>query len=280
LEAVQFIETRTAVQESAFAAISGYLDAYEVETKGVYIQDVEFPAELVQVLTQREVAKQEKATFEEQQRAQTARIEMEKARGTAEMQGQLANAQVSVEINHNQANARSEAARGEAAYVETTARAEATKVEVMGRAEASRVTALGAAEASRTQAVGAAEASRTRAIGLAEAKAAEALGLARAEGFEAQKRALGEMATSLVAIANAIADGHIDVMPDVLVTSGGGSIDGLAASLIRALQNGAFITGDGRRNGHGDGSAEGDGPQSPLPERSTEPSPGSPSSKR
>ncbi len=69
-----------AVQRSALEAITGYLAAYEVETQGVYIQDVEFPAELVKVLTQREIAKQEKATFEEQQRAQTARIEIEKAK--------------------------------------------------------------------------------------------------------------------------------------------------------------------------------------------------------
>ena len=236
LEAVRFIETRTMVQEGAYAAISRYLNAYEVETKGVYIQDVEFPAELVQVLTQREVAKQEKATFEEQQRAQTARIEMEKARGTAEMQGQLANAQVSVEINHNQANARAEAARGEAAFVETTARAEATKVEVMGRAEASRIEAIGYAEAIKLRSVGAAEATRTEAIGLAGAKATEALGLAKAEGFEAQKQALGEMATALVAVANAIAEGKITIVPEVLVTGGGNSFDGLAATLMRALQ--------------------------------------------
>ncbi|MFN0028400.1 MAG: SPFH domain-containing protein [Acidimicrobiales bacterium] len=249
LEAVRFIETRTSVQEAAYDAINGYLNAYEVETKGVYIQDVEFPAELVQVLTQREVAKQEKATFEEQQRAQTARIEMEKARGTAEMQGQLASAQVSVEINHNQANARAEAARGEAAFVETTARAEAVKVEVMDRAEASRIEAVGQAEATKVEAlgraeavkvesVGAAEATRTEAIGLAEAKATEALGLARAEGFEAQKQALGEAATALVAVANAIAEGQITIVPEVLVTggSGGHALDGLAATLMRALQ--------------------------------------------
>ena len=50
------------------------------------------------VLTQREIANQEKATFEEQQRAQTSRIEMEKAKGTADMQAQLASAQVGVQI--------------------------------------------------------------------------------------------------------------------------------------------------------------------------------------
>ncbi|MEZ5256134.1 MAG: SPFH domain-containing protein [Ilumatobacteraceae bacterium] len=106
LEAVRFIETRDEVQRTAFEAIAGYLSAYEVETRGVYIQDVEFPAELVQVLTQREIAKQEKATFNEQREAQTARIEVEKARGTAEMQGQLASSQVSISIRQNEADAR------------------------------------------------------------------------------------------------------------------------------------------------------------------------------
>ena len=84
--------------------------------------------------------------------------------------------------------------------------------------------------------VGAAEASRAEAVGLAEAKATEALGLARAEGFEAQKQALGEMATALVAVANAVAEGRITVVPEVLVTgAGSGGLEGLAATLMRNL---------------------------------------------
>jgi hypothetical protein len=139
---------------------------------------------------------------------------------------------VNIEINRNTASARAEQARGEAAYVETTARAEATKVEVMGKADASRIEALGMAEATKVQAVGAAEASRAEAVGLAEAKATEALGLARAQGFEKQKEALGPAATAIVAAINAIAEGGVNVMPEVLV-SGGSSIEGLAASLIK-----------------------------------------------
>ncbi|MFN8022488.1 MAG: SPFH domain-containing protein [Acidimicrobiales bacterium] len=234
LEAVRFIETRDEVQMAALQAITGYLASYDVETRGVYIQDVIFPKELVEVLTEREIAKQEKATFHEQREAQLARIEVEKARGTADMQGQLATSQVSIAINQNQAEAKAAQARGEASYVETTARAEATKVEVLGKADASRIEALGMAEAAKVAAVGGAEASRAEAVGLAEAKAAEALGLARAQGFEAQKEALGPQATAIVAAINAIAEGRIDVMPDVLVTSGG-SIEGLAATLIRRL---------------------------------------------
>jgi flavin-binding protein dodecin len=224
LEAVRFIETRMQVQQAALTAVTQYLGLYEVETKGVYIQDVVFPPELVTVLTKREIANQEKATFAEEERAETARVEMEKAKGTADMQALLAQSQVSIDIRKNEAASREAQAQGEAAYVELTGRAEATKVE---------------------------------AIGLAQAKATEALGLARAEGFKAQKAAVGEMATALVAVANAVADGHITIVPEVLVTGGGGALDGLAATLMRALRTGGNgadgMFGDGRT---GDGKSE------------------------
>jgi SPFH domain / Band 7 family len=211
--AVTFIETRMQVQVSALEHVTEYLQLYEVETKGVYIQNVVFPPELVRVLTEREIANQEKATYEEMQRAQTSRIEMEKAKGTADMQGQLASAQVNVEIEQNRASARQAEAQGEAAYVELTGKAEATRVE---------------------------------AIGLANAAATEALGVARATGFEAQKEALGETATALVAVANAVSEGHITVVPEVLVTGGGGSFEGLAATLMRTFGGG---NGNGKSNG-------------------------------
>jgi uncharacterized membrane protein YqiK len=202
LEAVRFIETRDAVQAAALEAISRYLAAYEVETRGVYIQDVTFPQELVGVLTRREIANQEKATFEQQKDAQTVRIDLEKARGTADMQAELAKAQVSVDINRARANARKAEADGEAAFVRVT---------------------------------GEAEGSRRRAIGLGDAAAAEALGLARAKGYQAQVESLGSAPTAAIAVANALSEGKLDVMPDVLVTGGGGAIEGLAATLMHSL---------------------------------------------
>jgi uncharacterized membrane protein YqiK len=214
LEAVRFIETRQEVQRAAFTAVREYLTAYEVETRGVYIQDVVFPEELVEVLTRREIANQERSTYIEQQRAETARIEVEKARGTANMQAELAAAQVSVEITTNEARAREQEATGEAAYVRLT---------------------------------GQAEADRTQAVGLAEARATEALGLARAAGYDAQREAIGEVATAAVAVAGAIADGHISIVPEVLVTGGGGALDGLAATLMGSLRAGGPLLPDGDR---------------------------------
>jgi len=203
LEGVRFIETRDHVQSAAMEAISRYLAAYEVETRGVYIQDVEFPEELVNVLTRREIANQEKATFEQQKDAQTVRVDLEKARGTADMQAELAKAQVSVDINRARANARKAEADGEAAYVEVT---------------------------------GAAEGSRRKAIGLGDAAAVEAMGLAKAKGYQAQVESLGSGPTAAVALANALSEGKLNVMPEVLVTGGGGAIEGLAATLMNNMR--------------------------------------------
>ncbi|MFN9432474.1 MAG: SPFH domain-containing protein, partial [Acidobacteriota bacterium] len=90
MPAISFIEKRRDVQRQAFERIAELLSIYFVETKGVYIQDVLLPQDLVKVLTEREIAKQEIATFEQQKQAQEGRIRMEQARGTADMQAELA----------------------------------------------------------------------------------------------------------------------------------------------------------------------------------------------
>src|SRR5260370_344178 len=68
-----------------------------------------------------------------------------------------------------------------------------------------------------------------------DAAATQAAGLARAKGYEAQIRSLGAGPTAAVAIANAVSEGKITVVPEVLVTGGGGAIEGLAATFMRTL---------------------------------------------
>ena len=211
LAAVSFIQTRQEVQDQAERYITEYLGKYSVETKGVYIQDVVLPDDLVQVLSSRELAVQRRETFAREQEAETARVTVEKARGTADAQAALARATVNVDIQRNDAAARTAEAEGEASFVRLTGEAEAAKV---------------------------------KAIGLAEAKAIEARGLAQAVGYDAQTEALGSGATAIVAVAQAVSDGKVQVVPDVLVTGGGGSLDGLAATLMKNLG-----TGGGGSNG-------------------------------
>jgi uncharacterized membrane protein YqiK len=205
LPAVTFIETRDKVQHEAEEYIVNYLSRYDVETRGVYIQDVDLPQQLVDVLTAREIANQQKATYVQERQAQDERVLMEKSRGIAEQQAQLAASQVAIEIAANGANAR--------------------------RAEADGVAAF-------TVATGTAEADVIKAKGEGEAAAVQAIGLARAAGFKAQVDAIGPGATAIVAVANEVSDGQVKVVPDVLVTGSGGSIEGLAATLMQQVAGG------------------------------------------
>jgi uncharacterized membrane protein YqiK len=147
MPAIRFIETRQQVQEEAFKHIKEQLDQYCVETRGVYIQDVILPDDLVKVLTEREIANQEIETYKKQRSAQEERIAMENSKGTAEMQADLAKSKVGVDIKTNNANARTEEGRGEAEFIRQTGTARGAEVEAVGLARArgyeAQVRALG-----------------------------------------------------------------------------------------------------------------------------------------
>lgn len=205
MKAVEFIERRREIQEAATQYITGKLASYNVETKGVYIQDVILPAQLVTVLTEREIANQEIATFKKQQEAQEQRIQTEKSKGTADMQAALAKEAVGVDIERNKAE----------------------QVKVQADAAKFRRTAEGDGEAHYRQTTGEAAGAEIRSIGLARAEAAEKL-----------KQALGEQGTMFVNVADALMKGEKRVVPEILVAGGGGSsVDGLAAVLMKMFKN-------------------------------------------
>ncbi|TSC75017.1 MAG: hypothetical protein G01um101444_64 [Parcubacteria group bacterium Gr01-1014_44] len=146
--AIDFIEKRAEVQVTAQAYIAEQIQKYNVETRGVYIQDVVLPPDIVVVLQEREIANQEIKTFEKQKESQEKRLDMEKATGLADKQKDLATSEVEITIEKNKANARVETARGEATYLREVGRAKAVEIEATGLAQAlgykEQVAALGA----------------------------------------------------------------------------------------------------------------------------------------
>ena len=195
MPAIKFIETRQSVQKEAFDHISNKLREYQIETMGVYIQDVILPEELVKVLTEREIAHQEIETYKRQRAAEDERILMEQARGTANMQESLAQSAVNIEIARNHASAWKAKADGESVYIRETGTARGAEV--------------------------------------------EAVGMARAKAYQAQVDALGKNPTALVNAVTALAEHNVGFVPEILVLNtgngngGNGSIDGLAATLMR-----------------------------------------------
>jgi len=166
MPAIRFIETRQEVQMQAFEHIRRELELYHIETRGVYIQDVILPEDLVKVLTEREIANQEIQTFKRQKESQDQRITMEHARGTADMQAQLAKSSVGVEIEKNNANARKAEAEGESVFIRETGAARGAEVEAIGLARAkayeSQVKALGQGSTALVNVVNALSESKVR----------------------------------------------------------------------------------------------------------------------
>jgi len=136
MPAVDFIQSRDRVQQDACELISQQIAQYQVETKGVFIQDVVLPPTLVEVLTQREIANQQIETLQKQRASQQERISMEQAKGTADMQSELAKSAVNVDIFTNKANARKAEADGEATFIRETGKAKGAEVEAVGLARA------------------------------------------------------------------------------------------------------------------------------------------------
>jgi len=198
MEAVAFIQGRQTVQEDATKHMAEELAQYDVETKGVYIQDVILPQALVEVLTRREIANQEIETFKMQQKAQEQRVATEATTGKADMQRDLAKSAIGIDINKNNADARVQQARGESEFIKQT--------------------------------------------GTAEADVIRAQGVAKADGFKAQTDAIGATSTALVNVATVLADKGAQFVPQILVT-GGGAVDGLAATLTKLLAGQAGISG-------------------------------------
>lgn len=205
MQVIKFIETRDEVQDAAETSVTEYLAQYQVEVPGVYIQDVVYPEDVIAVLTQREIAAQQKATFASQQEAETARIDLEKTRGVADAQGELARANVQVDINAANAEAAIKQAEGEATVTKTIAAADAEKVKVVGEAEGDAI---------------------------------KAKGLAEAAGIQAKKDAIGETQTALVEVMRFIAEGDVKITPDFLVGGGNGGNgvgDAIAALVLQGM---------------------------------------------
>jgi len=136
MPAIDFIEKRQDVQQQAQEHITAKLKDYKVETRGVYIQDVIFPPQLVEVLTTREIANQQQRTYEAQKLAQDKRLDLEASRGKADMQSELAKAAVGIDIAKNQASAVMARADGDAYQLTNVGRAKAVETEAQGLAVA------------------------------------------------------------------------------------------------------------------------------------------------
>jgi uncharacterized membrane protein YqiK len=135
---LDFLGARAERQVEAAQHIQKALRSYDVEGIDTLIGDINPPAQLMQTLTDRKLAEEQRKTYEVQEEAQKQRQQLVRQTELADIQQQVVKSEQGVNIADLLAQAAVKKASGEA---------DATKLHAMGDAEAIRVTGEARAEA-------------------------------------------------------------------------------------------------------------------------------------
>ncbi len=220
-DVIEFLANRIQRQDDAKGHISKVLSDYNVVGVDTLIGDIVPPEALMKTLTDRKLAEQEKITYEIQRNAQIERKEFESAKAGADMQPEVVKSTRQVEINTQVAASKVAVAKGEAESKTINAEADAKVKTINAKADAEVKTVNATADANATGLNGAAEAGKIKAIGLAEA-----------EVTKQKTQAMGSEQYAIVRVAETLANNHVKLVPDILVSGKNGEGNGMIDALI------------------------------------------------
>lgn len=212
-EAMMFMQDRHEQQRKAEQHIMEELEKYYVECVSVLICQIKLPARLMETLTNKVVAFQQKSMFDAQQEAESRRKEMEKTKAQADLQPSLVKAEIDVQIATQQKQQSITLAEG---------KGQSTRLEQEGIAAG------------------------IEAVGKAEGEKIRAVGNATAEAYTKQAMALGQAPLSIIEIMRQVSAGKIKITPDVMVNGGsdGGGSNMLSAFIGSLMTGGMKIVRD------------------------------------
>jgi uncharacterized membrane protein YqiK len=144
---LDFLRERATRQEEATEFIRQNLSTLDVEAVNTFIGDIDPPKEIMDTLTIRKLAEEQKTTYSIQRMAQIERIELEKATNEATTQTRVVTANRNVEVALLEAKATIAKAEGENKATILVAEAQAKAIELTGAAEATKISAVGLSEA-------------------------------------------------------------------------------------------------------------------------------------
>jgi len=142
-KAIDFIQSRTALQKEAIERAREEFEKYYVEAQNLLISYIKVDPTLLKTQTDKEIALQQQEQFKEQANAQKENIDVQEKTARAAKQKDVIDAKLSIDIETDKANA----ARRKAEGVR-----DATKYEADGEAYKNRETGKGTADAYKAQA--------------------------------------------------------------------------------------------------------------------------------
>src|SRR5439155_10835900 len=206
---------RSAIQQLSGDQMKEKFDQYNLELQEVLIgtpTSGQGGGQIEQILTQlrsRQIAEEQVETYNRQQKAAVKERELREAEARAKQQTAITESEISIEVQSN--TGRADVAR---------AQQEATKIQTIATAEGQRIRLLGEGEAKKIEALAGAEAQRAARVGVAQALAIEEQ--VRAYGgprFQLTQQVLSRF-------SEAIQESGVDVVPRVMIQSGGAGTDG------------------------------------------------------
>lgn len=232
VEALDLYTQRAELQEIAKKHISEVLKAHHIESKDTMIADVVLPKELTKPVTDRQIAEQEKKTYDTQRAAQDERKKLKNATAQADMQEDVVKSERGVEISKNLADSK---------IKEATGAAESTKIKI--NVDAANIETMANAEAKATKVKADADAEKITKVGNAEADVILKKGQSTAETNKLNIAAMGPEYTKLKMIEE-LSKGSIKLIPDNIIVGGegGGSTveNFLGISMIEKLTGRKF----------------------------------------
>ena len=133
---LDFLSARSERQVEATQHIQKALRAYDVEAIDTLIGDIHPPAQLMQTLTDRKLAEEQRKTYEVQEEAQKQRQQLVRQTELTDIQQQVVKSEQGVNIAELQANAAIKHASGEAESTKLRATGEAEAIRAIGEARA------------------------------------------------------------------------------------------------------------------------------------------------
>jgi uncharacterized membrane protein YqiK len=122
---LDFLIARSDRQAEAADFIRNALHAYDVQAVDTLLGQIEPPETLMQTLTDRKIAEEQRKTYEVQRVSQTQRQELVRETSLADIQREIVTAEQGVRIAELQANAKVKEASGEAEAIRVTGEAKA-----------------------------------------------------------------------------------------------------------------------------------------------------------
>ncbi len=207
------MQDRHEEQRKAEGHIVEELKKYHVECVSVLICQIVLPERLMETLTNKVVATQQKSMFDAQQEAEDRRRDMEKIKAQANLQPNLVKAEIDVQIATQQKQQAITLAEG---------KGQSIRLEAEGKGQAIRLEQEGIAMG-------------IQAVGKAEGEKIRAMGQATAEAYNKQAQAVGQSPLAIIEIMKRVSDGRVKITPDILIQGGSGGGEGNSTNVLSAF---------------------------------------------